>query len=51
MTETASVLTFQTEENFVPNSVGRMISGIIAKVVDEDGKGIANHTLQKRFFY
>jgi long-subunit acyl-CoA synthetase (AMP-forming) len=40
MTETASVLTYQTVENYAPGSVGRMISGIHAKVVDEEGKGI-----------
>jgi long-subunit acyl-CoA synthetase (AMP-forming) len=39
MTETASVLTVQTPENYMPNSVGRMIGGIDAKVVDENGKG------------
>lgn len=40
MTETASVLTLQTPENYLPNSVGRMIGGIDAKVVDENGNGM-----------
>lgn len=39
MTETASIITIQTKENYMPNSVGRMISGITAKVINEDGKG------------
>lgn len=40
MTEVASVLTAQTPETYMPGSVGRMIGGIDAKVVGEDGKGI-----------
>jgi hypothetical protein len=40
MTETASVLTVQTPDNYAPNSVGRMIGGIDAKVIDENGKGM-----------
>lgn len=40
MTETASVLTYQTIETYVPGSVGRMISGIDAIVTDEGGRGM-----------
>ncbi|KAF1800951.1 hypothetical protein V8B55DRAFT_1589592 [Mucor lusitanicus] len=40
MTEVASVLTAQTPETYMPGSVGRMIGGIDAKVVDEDGKDL-----------
>ncbi|KAI8636202.1 hypothetical protein BD408DRAFT_448600 [Parasitella parasitica] len=40
MTEVASVLTAQTVENYVPGSVGRMIGGIHAKVVDENGNDL-----------
>lgn len=40
MTETASVLTYQTIETCIPGSVGRMISGIDAIVVDESGRGM-----------
>ncbi|GAA5810441.1 hypothetical protein MFLAVUS_003862 [Mucor flavus] len=38
MTETASVLTYQTIETYIPGSVGRMISGIDAIVTDENGR-------------
>ncbi|KAI8095185.1 hypothetical protein BDF21DRAFT_405361 [Thamnidium elegans] len=38
MTETASVLTYQSIETYVPGSVGRMISGIDAIVTDESGR-------------
>ncbi|CAO0803412.1 unnamed protein product [Mucor circinelloides] len=40
MTEVASVLTAQTPETYMPGSVGRMIGGIDAKVVDENGKDL-----------
>ncbi|GAN08179.1 4-coumarate-CoA ligase [Mucor ambiguus] len=40
MTEVASVLTVQTPETYMPGSVGRMISGIDAKVVDENGNDL-----------
>lgn len=39
MTETSSVLTFSTVEYRKPGSVGRLLTGIDAKVVDENGKG------------
>lgn len=39
MTETSAVMTMQTIENYVPGSVGRMLEGVMSKVVDEDGKG------------
>jgi long-subunit acyl-CoA synthetase (AMP-forming) len=41
MTETSSVLTCSTGDYNKPGSVGRMLTGITAKVVDENGKGIA----------
>lgn len=39
MTETASVLTVQTRENYAAGSVGHMIGGLCVKVIDEDGRG------------
>jgi long-subunit acyl-CoA synthetase (AMP-forming) len=39
MTEVASVLTSQSPETYMPGSVGRMLGGITAKVIDENGKG------------
>lgn len=39
MTETSSVLTYQTVENYAPGSVGRMLDVLQTKVVDEFGKG------------
>jgi len=45
MTEVASVLTAQTPETYMPGSVGRMIGGIDAKVVDENGKGTQRNSL------
>ncbi|KAI7890689.1 4-coumarate-CoA ligase 2 [Mucor mucedo] len=38
MTETSSVLTYQTVENYAPGSVGRMLDDMQTKVVDENGK-------------
>ncbi|KAI9273920.1 hypothetical protein EDC94DRAFT_593191 [Helicostylum pulchrum] len=42
MTETSAVMTMQTIENYVPGSVGRMLEGVMSKVVDEDGKELKN---------
>lgn len=39
MTEVASVLTAQYPETYMPGSVGHMLGGIVAKVIDENGKG------------
>ena len=39
MTEAASVISYQTVETYVPGSIGRMLSGIHAIVIDENGKG------------